>query len=109
MCVCVYVCVCIYIYIYILIYYLPAFTVTKKKRKKNPPGTRDKNISNHRPGKKEKNIIGQKEKANPVTPVEKNQEICSKLVKRKLKPTVNAAMPQLQECSTRVELITKLT
>ena len=40
-----------------------------------------------------KNIIGQKkkkkkEKANSVTPVEKNQEICSQLVKRKIKPTV---------------------
>ena len=26
--------------------------------------------------------------ANSVTPVEKNQEICSQLVKRKIKPTV---------------------
>ena len=43
-----------------------------------------------------------KENANPVTPVEKNQEICGQLVKRKIKPTVNAAMLQLQECSTRV-------
>ena len=32
-------------------YYLPAFTVTQKKEKKMP-GTRDKNISNHRPGEK---------------------------------------------------------
>ena len=32
-----------------------------------------------------------KENANLVTPVEKNQEICSQLVKRKLKPTINAA------------------
>ena len=62
--------------------------VTRKKEK-NPPGTRDKNISNHRPGKKKKNIVGQKkEKANSVTPAEKNQEICSQLVKRKIKPTV---------------------
>ena len=50
-----------------------------------------------------------KEKARPVTLVEKNQEICSQFVKRKLKPAVNAAMPLLQECSTRVEPITKLT
>ena len=62
--------------IYLLIYYLPAFTVTRKKEK-NLPGTRDKNISNHRPGGKRKNIIGQKkkkkkkEKANSITPVEK--------------------------------------
>ena len=48
-------------YIYLLIYYLPAFTVTRKKKKKTP-GTRDKNISNHRPGEKRKNIIGQKKK-----------------------------------------------
>ena len=69
----IYICICIYIHIYIftyiytytyiyvyiyiciclLIYYLPAFTVTSKKEK-NPPGTRDKIISNHRPGEKEK-------------------------------------------------------
>ena len=99
----------IYIYIYLLIHYLPAFTVTKKKEK-NPPGTRDKNISNHRPGKKKKyhRTERKKEKANSVTPVEKNQEICSQLVQRKIKPTVNAAMLQLQECPTRVKPITKL-
>ena len=83
--------------------------VTRKKEK-NPPGTRDKNISNHRPGEKEKiSKDKKKEKANPVTPVEKNQEICSQLVKRKLKPSVNAAMLQLQGCSTQVEPIVKLT
>ena len=49
----------IYIYIYLLTYYLPAFTVTRKKK---PPGTRDKNISNHRPWKKRKNIIRQKKR-----------------------------------------------
>ena len=78
----------IYIYIYLLIYYLPAFTVTRTPPPKTPR-TKDKNISNHRPGEKEK--ISQdkkKEKTNPVTPVEKNQEICSQLVKRKIKPTV---------------------
>ena len=36
-----------------------------------------------------------KEKANLVTPLEKNQEICSQLVKRKLKPSVNTAMLQI--------------
>ena len=95
----------IYIYIYLLIYYLPAFTVTRKKK---PPGTRDKNMSNHHPGKKY-HRTKRKKKANPVRPVEKHQEICSQLVKRKIKPTVNAAMLQLLECSTRVEPITKLT
>ena len=79
----------IYIYIYLLTYYQPAFTVTRKKEKKTP-GTRDKNISNHRLGKKEKISYKKKkkEKANSVTPVEKNQEICSQLVKRKIKSTV---------------------
>ena len=42
-----------------------------EKNEKNPPGTRDKSISNHRPGEKEK-IIGQKkEKVNLVRPLEK--------------------------------------
>ena len=57
----------IYIYIYLLTYYLPAFTVTRKKEK-NPPGTRDKNISNHCLGEKRKNIIGQKKKKKRPTP-----------------------------------------
>ena len=35
-----------------------------EKRKKNPPGTRDKDISNHRPGGKRKNL-GQKERPTP--------------------------------------------
>ena len=34
----------------------------QEKRKITPPGTRDKNISNRRPGKKRKNIIGQKKR-----------------------------------------------
>ena len=62
----IFICSLIYLFEYIHIYYLltyyqPAFTVTWKKEKK-PPGTRDKNISNHRPGEKRKNIIGQKKK-----------------------------------------------
>ena len=51
----------IYIYIYLLTYNLPAFTVTRIKEKKTP-GSRDNNISNFRPGEKEKNIIGQKKR-----------------------------------------------
>ena len=51
---------------------------------KKPPG-RDKSISNHRPGEKEK-IIGQKiRKGQPRPLLEKNQGIRSQLVKRKLK------------------------
>ena len=42
--------------------YLKKKKKKKKKKEKNPPGTRDKNISNHRPGEKRKNIIGQKKK-----------------------------------------------
>ena len=39
---------------------------------KKKPGKRDKNISNHRPGEKEKILKDKKkEKANPVTPLKK--------------------------------------
>ena len=86
--ICIYVYISVYEYMYLLTYYLPAFTVTRKKEKKTP-GTRDKNNSNHRPGEKRKKYQRtKKEKANSVTPVEKNQEICSQLVKRKIIPTV---------------------
>ena len=87
-CVCVCVCVCsylslalniyiyvhiylsiyLYIYIYIYIYIFTNLLSTsihsyqKKKKKKKPSGTRDKNISNHRPGERRKNVIGQKER-----------------------------------------------
>ena len=50
-----------------------------------------------------------KEEANLVRPLEKNQGVCSQLVKRKLKPSVNSAMLQLPVCPTRVEPIIKLT
>ena len=88
----VHILITIYMYIYIYIFTNLLSTSIhgyQEKRKKKTSGTRDKNISNHRPGEKRKNIIGQKkEKANSVTPVKKNQEICSQLVKRKIKPTV---------------------
>ena len=48
-------------YIYLLIYYLPAFTVPDKNEKKTS-GTRDKSISNHRPGEKENNYRSQRKK-----------------------------------------------
>ena len=63
----------IYIYIYIYMYIFTnlistSIHGTRKKEKKNPPGTRDKNISNHRPGEKEKILYDKKkEKANTVT------------------------------------------
>ena len=65
----------------------------KKEKKKKTPGKRDKNISNYRPGEKIKNITGQKKKKKKRKgqlrhTSGKNQEICSQLVKRKIKPTV---------------------
>ena len=55
---------CIYIYIYIFTNLLSTSIhgYKKKKRKKKLSGTRDKNISNHCPGEKRKNVIGQKER-----------------------------------------------
>ena len=52
----------IYIYIYIFTNLLSASIHGYQKKNKKTPGTRDKNISNHRLGEKEKNIIGQKER-----------------------------------------------
>ncbi len=62
----------IYIYIYIYIYtnIISNSSHRTRKKEKNPPGTRDKSISNHRPGEKKKillvkqkkNVIGQKER-----------------------------------------------
>ena len=79
-CVYIYVCVCLCVCIYIHIYIFTNLLSTsihgyQKKRKKTPPGTRDKNISNHHPGEKEKiSLDKKKEKANPVIPVEKNMQ-----------------------------------
>ena len=53
----------IYIYIYIFTNLLStSIHGYQEKRKKKRPGTRDNNISNYRPGEKEKNIIGQQKK-----------------------------------------------
>ncbi len=75
--VCIYMYVCMYVYIYIGMYiYMYIFTIListsihgtrKKNTKKTPPETRDKSISNHRPGEKEK-IIGQKERKGQPCP-----------------------------------------
>ena len=74
----------IYIYIYIYIFTNLISTSIhgyqkkkKKKKKKKPPGTRDKNYHESPPGGKRKNIIGQKENANPVTPIEKSRDMQS--------------------------------
>ena len=53
------VCACVNIYIYIYIFTTLISTSihgTRKKQKKPWPGTRDKSISNHRPGEKEKSF-----------------------------------------------------
>ena len=73
-----------YIYIYILNYYLPAFTVTRKKKKKTPE-FRDNNILTHCIGEKEKkNSFGKKINKRPTSShqLKKNQVICNPLVKR---------------------------
>ena len=87
----------IYIYIYILTYYLPAFTVTRKKEKKTPR-TRDNNISNYRPGEKRKNIIGQKKKKRPTSShqLKKSRDMQS-VGQKKKKTTVKCCKSQLQK------------
>ena len=83
------ICVPIYIYIYIFTNLISTSihgTRKKKKEVKKPSGTRDKSISNHRPGEKEKNYRSKRKKRpTPSDPLKKNQEIRSQLVKRKLK------------------------
>ena len=72
MCVCVCVCVCVFTNL------ISTSIHDYQKKEKKTPGTRDKNISNHRPGEKEKILLDKKkEKANPVTSLEKNQDMQS--------------------------------
>ena len=68
-------CVRIYIYINLI---STSIHGTRKKEKKLP-GTRDKSISNHRPGEKEKNIICQKERKGQLrqTPWKKSRDMQS--------------------------------
>ena len=102
------------IYIYIYIYEFTKLLSTsihgylkkRKKEKKNPLGSRDNNISNYRPGENEKKYHRRKkkkkkkkEKANFVTPVEKNQEIYNQLVKRKKKHRKMLQRYNYRECS----------
>ena len=55
------------IYIYIYIYTNQISTSIHGTRKKTWPGTRDKSISNHHPGEKEKKM-GQKERKGQPRP-----------------------------------------
>ena len=57
----IYIYVYIYIYIYILIYNLPAFTVTKKKKKKPCQNSEITNLESL-PGEKRKKLSGKKKK-----------------------------------------------
>ena len=53
---------------------------TRKKKR-----TRDKSISNHRPGKKEKLLVKKKEKANLVRPLEKKSRDTQSVGQKKTK------------------------
>ena len=78
----------LYLYIYIFINFLTKSTYGDRQKEKTLPEFGDKNISRItvRGKKKKKSYRGKKkEKANLVTPIEKNQEIRNRLVKRKKK------------------------
>ena len=96
-CVCAYIYIYIYIYIYLLIYYLPAFTMTKKKIKKPCQNSEITNLESL-PGKKRKKLSGEKkEKANFVTPVEKKSRDMQSVGQKNKNPRQNAVMLQLQK------------
>ena len=63
----IYIYTCIYIYIFTNII-STSIHGTRKKQKKPWPGTRDKNISNHRPEEKEKSFLGKKERKDQPRP-----------------------------------------
>ena len=100
----------IYIYIYIYIYTNLISTSIHGTRKKNRQEQEIRTSRITARGKKKK-YYRSKRKKRPTSsdPLKKNQGICNQLFKRKLKPSANTAMLQLQECSTRVEPIIKLT
>ena len=96
------------IYIYIYIYTNLISTSIHGTRKKEKKNRQEQNIRISRitaRGKKKKYYRStRKKRPTSSDPLKKiNQGICSQLVKRKLKPSANPAMLQLQECSTRVE------
>ena len=86
----------IYIYIYLLIYYLPAFSVTKKK-KKTLENSQITNLESL-PGEKRKKIIGRKKKKRPTSSHQlKKIKRYAISWSKKLNPPQNAAMQQLQK------------
>ena len=92
-----YISIYLYIYIYIYIYIFPNLISTsihgyQKKEKKHQE--QEIKYLESPPGGKIL-LDKKKEKANPVTPIEKDKEICSQLVKRKQNPSVNTAMLQI--------------
>ena len=77
------------------------------------PGTRDNNISNYRPGEKEKNIIGRKkkEKKKPTSShqLKKIKRYAISWSKEKEKPTVNCCNATITKSAQyKVEPITKI-
>ena len=78
---------------YLLINYLPVFRV-QKKTKKPWPRTREKNISNHGPGGKEKSFLGKKERKDQPrpTPWKKIKGYLVSGQKKTKKPSANTAM-----------------
>ena len=73
----------------------------RKKQKNLWPGTRDKSISNHRPGEKEKKF-GSKRKKRPTSsdPLKTIKGCAVSGQKKTKKPSANSAMLQLLKCST---------
>ena len=73
-----------------------------EKTKKPWPGTREKSISNHHPGEKEKNF-GSKRKKRPTLsdPLKKIKGYAVSGEKKNKKPSTNPAMLQLLKCSTQ--------
>ena len=87
----------IYMYMYIIFPNLISTSIhgTRKKEKKTRQKQEIKISRITAPGKKKKYYrTKRKKRPTPSHPL-KNEEICSQLVKRKLKPSVNTAMLQI--------------
>ena len=89
-----------YIYIYIYIFTNLISTSihgTRKKKNKPWPGTRDKNITNHHPGEKEKSFLGKKRKKRPTSSdsLKKIKGYAVSGQKKTKKPSANAAITKV--------------